>query len=88
MKITLSTGKTFDVDYIWGPLRGTNQIMIEMTDERGLEETAQDFAGVARIERTDEKRTGVKETYEGYTELAGMVRERQTGKTRITLEKP
>lgn len=88
MKITLSTGKTFEVNYIWGPLRGTNQIMIDMPEGRGVEEVAADFAGVASIVKTDARRPGVEERYEGYTEIASVIRERATGTVRITLERP
>lgn len=88
MKITLSTGKEFNVNYIWGPLRGTNQIMIDMPDERGIEEVAADFAGVLWIVKTEERRPGITETYEGYTEIASVIRERATGTVRITLERP
>lgn len=88
MEITLSTGKRFDVNYIWGPMRGTDQIMIDMPEARGVAEVAADFEGVASITKTDPRRPGVTETYAGYSEIASIVRERATGTVRITLEKP
>lgn len=88
MTITTSKGKTFDVNWIWGPLRGTNQVMIDLEDARKISEIAQDFEGCASIEKTDIKRDGVKEIYDGYTELVSVVRERATGTVRVTLEKP
>ena len=87
MKITTSKGKTFDANWIWGPLRGTNQLMIDMKDGRRISEIAQDFEGVDRIVKTDERR-GVEESYTGYTQLEGIVRENATGTVRITMGMP
>lgn len=88
MTITTSKGKTLDVNWIWGPLRGTNQVMIDFADARKIGEIAQDFEGCETIEKTDAKREGVKEVYAGYTELVSVIRERASGTVRVTLEKP
>ena len=88
MNITTSKGSTFDVNWIWGPLLGTNQIMIDLADARTIKEIAQDFEGCEKIEKTDAKKSGVKEVYEGYTELVSVIRERVSGTVRVTLEKP
>ena len=87
MKITTSKGKTFDVNWIWWPLRGTAQLMIDMEDVRTISEIALDFEGVDRIVKTDERR-GVEESYTGYTQLVGVIRERTTGTVRNTMEMP
>lgn len=87
MQITTSKGKKLDVNWIWGPLRGTNQLMIDMTDDRTIREIAQDFEGVDKITKTDERR-GVEEVYSGYTEIVGIIRERATSTVRITMEMP
>lgn len=87
MLIKTSKGNIFNVNWVWGPLMGTRQMMIDMQDTRSVSEIAQDFEGCQTIEKTDERRDGVKEIYEGYTELVSVTLERATGTARITLEK-
>lgn len=88
MKIRTSKGSEFSVNWIWGPLQGTNQIMIDFTDTRSVKEIAAELEGCDVIEREDERRKGVKEVYEGYTEVVSVIRERLTSSVRVTLEKP
>lgn len=88
MKIRTSKGNEYNINWIWGPLRGTNQVMIDMEDSRSASEIAKELEGCETIEKTDENRGGVKEVYEGYTEVVSVIRERASGTVRVTLEKP
>lgn len=88
MQITTSKGMTRDINWIWGPLLGTSQIMIDFADTRSISEIAQEFEGCRTIEKTEPIRSGVKEVFEGYTEIVSVIRERATGTVRVTLEKP
>lgn len=74
MKITTSKGKTLDVNWAFGPTGESGSLMIELPDNRLLSEIAADFEGNRKIEKTDEKKPGVTETYEGFTELAAIQR--------------
>lgn len=87
MKITTSKGKTFDVNFIWPTNRDGGRLMIELVDDRPLAEIASDFDGNATIEKTDEKKPGVKEVFEGFNRLVLMSRENYEGVIRLTLKK-
>ena len=84
MTITTDKGKTFDVNYAWGPVRSTGELMIELTaDARPLSQIAADFEGVQAFERKD-KDEGDK-TFTGYTELVSAVRDRNSGSVLLAL---
>lgn len=88
MQITTSKGKTFNINWIWGPLRGKNQTMIELKDDRALSEIAADFDGLETITKTDETRgQDVKEIFTGYTNLVTIIRDTAKGTVRLVLEK-
>lgn len=87
MKITTSKGKTFEINFIWPMNRDGGRLMIELADDRPMAQIAQDFDGIETIEKTDEKKPGVKEVYEGYTSLVMMSRENYEGVIRLTLKK-
>lgn len=74
MKITTSKGKTLDVNWAFGPTDESGSLMIELADNRHLSEIAADFEDNHKIEKTDETKPGVTETYEGFTELVTIQR--------------
>lgn len=87
MKITLNSGKTFDVNWIGASSRYGDKMMIELNDDRKISQIAADFEGVETITKTDKAKPNVKEVYEGYTLLASISRENADGVIRLTLEK-
>ena len=87
MKITTSKGKTFDVNWAFGPTSASGSLMIELADNRHLSEIAADFDGNSKIEKTDKTKPGVTEVYEGFTELA-IIQRNKNGSVLVKLEKP
>ena len=86
MTVKTDRGKTFDVNYAWGPVRSTGELMIELTaDARPLSQIAADFEGVQAFERVDENEGNM--TFEGYTELVSVVRDRNTGAVLLALRR-
>ena len=60
--------------------------MIELTaDARPLSQIAADFEGVQAFERVDENEGNM--TFEGYTELVSVVRDRTRGAVLLALRK-
>lgn len=86
MTIETSKGKTYAVKWIFALSHNANQILIEYADDRPLAEIAAEFDGLETITKTDTSRPGVKEVYEGFTQLAGVQR-MAAGSVRVTLEK-
>lgn len=86
MTVKTDRWKTFDVNYAWGPVRSTGELMIELTaDARPLSQIAADFEGVQAFEREDENEGNM--TFEGYTELVSVVRDRTRGAVLLALRK-
>lgn len=84
MTVKTDRGKTFDVNYAWGPVRSTGELMIELTaDARPISEIASDFEGVQVFDRPDEHQGNM--TFVGYTELVSVVRDRNTGAVLLAL---
>lgn len=67
--------------------RNARQLTITMTDKRPLSEIAADFEDLKYITKTDDNKPGVKELYEGYSQLVGVSRNAADGTIRVTLEK-
>lgn len=86
MTITMSNGKVFDIRVICTGLRNKNTVLIELEDDRALSEIAADFEGIETITKTDKSNPGVKEVYEGFTQLVSIHRP-SSGTVRLTLEK-
>ena len=86
MTITTSSGKTFDINWMWSTNGAGNRLMIEMKDDRPMAEIAADFDGIQTFEKTGENKN-VKEVYTGYTKLVCMSRDNFDGVIRLTLEK-
>ena len=86
MTVTTRKGKTFDVNYAWGPVRSTGELMIELAaDARPISEIAADFEGVQVFDRPDEHQGNM--TFVGYTELVSVVRDRNTGSVLLVLRR-
>ena len=86
MKIKTDNGKTFDAHYAWGPVSRTGDLMIEIPgDDRTISEIASDFEGIQTFYRVDEHEGDM--TFEGYTDLISISRDRMSGSVRIALRK-
>lgn len=86
MTITTDKGKTFDVNFAWGPVRwnGAQMLMIDLAkDARALSEICADFEGVKTIERKDEDEGDM--TFTGYTDLVSAARDRSRGTVTLAL---
>lgn len=84
MTVTTSKGKTFDTDWMWGPVGADGQLMLEYADGRALSEIAADFEGVERFHRESE--TEGDRDWDGYTRLRSVMRS-GGGKVQIALER-
>lgn len=86
MTIKTDKGKTFDVNYAWGPVRlnAEKRLMIELAeDTRPLSDICADFDGVQTFERKDEDEGDM--TFEGYTDLVSASRDRSRGTVTLAL---
>ena len=86
MTITTDKGKTFDVNFAWGPVRlnGEKRLMIELAaDARALSEICADFEYVQTFDRKDENEGDM--TFTGYTDLVSASRDRSRGTVTLAL---
>ena len=86
MTITTDKGKTFDVNFAWGPVRwGDDQrLIIELSaDVRPLSQICADFDGVQTFDRKDENEGDM--TFTGYTDLVSASRDRSRGTVTLAL---
>ena len=75
MTVTTSKGKTHDIFWMWGPVRTTGAVMLEVNDNRPLSEIAADFEGCETFKKMDDtKGTAIYEMYEGFTILSTISR--------------
>lgn len=72
MTVTTSRGKTFPVDWMWGPVGPAAELMLQLRDERPLSEIAADFEGCERFLRQSETEGDM--TFEGYAALTVLAR--------------
>lgn len=84
MKITLSSGKTFDALWIGGPTIATGSVLMEIYDKRLISEIAKDFEGIEKITAED-KLAGQTYTYEGFSALVAI--SISEGKAQMTMRK-
>lgn len=68
--VTTSKGKTFDIDFMWGPLRDSGDVSLQIHDKRPLSEVAADFDGVERFDKHDPQTEDM--VFEGYTRLQSI----------------
>ena len=88
MKITTSKGKTLEINWMWGPLRVSGEVMLELNDGRNLSEIAADLEDCETIKKIDDQAAGKSELYEGYTVLRSINRNKETGAVQAALAKP
>lgn len=87
MTVTLDNGKSYDVNWCWGPVSSTGRLMIELAKEaRPIAQIAEDFDGVQRIDRRDEDQGDM--AFEGYTHLVSVILDTGRGTAQVALEKP
>ena len=84
MTVTTSKGKTFAIDWMWGPVGANDDLMLEYADDRTLSEIAADFEGNDSFHRESE--TEGDKDWEGYTGLRSIVRSGR-GKVQLTLSR-
>lgn len=68
-------------------LRGGEQVLIAIYDERPLSQIAAEYEGCAVLTRHSERQPNVKEVFEGYTELVSIQRSAPGDMVRIVLAK-
>lgn len=89
MKLTTSKGKTFTIDWMWGPVGADNSLMIQFSDDRTLSKIAKDFEGCDHFHRESETEGNM--DFDGYTVLAGITRPSYSNNpstVMLTLNKP
>lgn len=86
MEIRTSKGGTFKASWIWGPMRESGQLMIELANDRKISEVAEDFEGCSEIRarRSDEKNAPWT-LYEEYTRLISVTPGTKSGYVHLTL---
>lgn len=89
MKMTTSKGKTFEIDWMWGPTGLFGDLMLQYSDERLLSKIAKDFEGVEHFHRESEDEGDM--DWDGYTVIKSIIRpqyEQNPNVVQITLAKP
>ena len=84
MTVTTSKGKTFEVDWMWGPVGYARELMLQLRDERPLSEIAADFEGCGSFLRDSDLEGRVE--WRGYTDLKAVIR-LTGGAAQVTLTK-
>lgn len=87
MKIETSRGKVYDVRVICTSIRKRNQVLVEIYDNRPMNDIAVDFDGLDSFRKYDEAMEGISENYEGFSRLVGMAKNAEEGTVRLTLER-
>lgn len=72
MKLTTSSGKTYDVQWIDGPTITSGMVLLQMADDRRLPEIAAEFDGLEAMQR--ESDTQGNKAWQGYTVLQRIAR--------------
>lgn len=81
MKVTTSSGKTYDAAFAEGPTMIAGTLMMRIRDGRTIGELAPEFEQLETIQRTDENQ-GDKQ-WTGYTKLIGI---RKISNTEVQIE--
>lgn len=72
MTVTTSRGKTFPVDWMWGPVGLFGELMLQLHDDRDLSAIAADFEHVGSFRRESAAEGDM--TFEGYTAMRSILR--------------
>ena len=89
MTVTTSKGKTFTIDWMWGPVGINEDLMLQMNDDRPISDIASDFEGIDHFHRESEDEGNM--DFDGYTVLTSILRPnyfRDPDSIQITLSKP
>lgn len=89
MTVTTSKGKTFPIDWMWGPVGLSGELMLQLRDDRPLSEIAADFEGCEHFHRESDDEGDM--DFDGYTVPQSIVRpayERNPDIVQITLARP
>lgn len=89
MKVTTSRGKTFDVEWMWGPVGPAADLMLQLRDDRPLAEIAADFEGCEHFHRESDEEGNM--DFEGYAVIKSILRpfyELDRSAVQLTLAKP
>lgn len=68
-------------------LRGGEQVLLAIYDERPLSQVAAEYEGCAVLTKRSERQPNVKEVFEGYTQLVSIQRSAPGEMVRIVLAK-
>ena len=86
MTVTTSKGRTFEAEWIDGPVGENGAVILQLRDARALSEIARDFEGCERVHRASESQGDA--DYDGYTQLVSIFRVHyEQDAVRLTLEK-
>lgn len=85
MKLTTSSQKTYDVDWIDVATITSGNLLLQMQDERPLHLIAVEFDGLEWLKR--ESDTQGNKTFEGFNRLIGINRNAANGAVQLTLSK-
>ena len=87
MTVTTSKGKTFDIDWMWGPVGEAEDLMLQLRDGRTIAEIAADFEGCDLFYRRSDTEGDME--FAGYTSVVSAARVRRGGKeaVQLTLER-
>lgn len=85
MTLTLDTGKSLDILWMWGPLPESGHVMMQYEDDRPLKQIACELEGVQHMERMDEHEGNL--VFDGYTRLEALIRQ-AGGRVQVTFSRP
>ena len=88
MTVTTSRGKTFEIDWMWGPVGANGDLMLEYADARAMSRIARDFEGCEAFHRKSETEGDM--DFDGYGRIVSIVRVNSGTQdtVRIALERP
>lgn len=85
MTLTLDTGKTLDILWMWGPLPESGHVMMQYEDDRPLRQIAEELEGRAHMVRRSETQGDM--AFDGYTRLEALIRQ-SGGRVQATFSRP
>lgn len=87
MTVTTDKDKTYEIEWMWGPVGPEAALMLQLRDARPLSEIAAEFEGCGRFRRASDTEGDL--DFEGYTALTGITRpQANQPSVRLTLTRP
>ena len=86
MTVTTSRGKTFTINWMWGPVGRDAVLRMEYADDRSTTDIAADFEGIEHFHRESDTEGDM--DWDGYTNLDSIVRDRQYGTVMLAFSQP